>query len=417
MSEGFTPTVRKIVEVVRTRISQGLYPTGNSLPSEGELAAELKVSRGSIRAAIAALVRTGELDKARHSRPFVAKPFAGCRASSNTDVHVWVAQTIRDETSVPFLQGISRELAGTPLRMIVHEPSYFVENIVQADERKFLTELSDRPNVAGAIIWRDVFAENADAVVPLLKKDIPIIFVDSPAPGGLETDFVGTSNVASAKRCVKHLLDQGHCRIVCISDTDIPVPLKDRVKGYWRAMRQAGLDAPGSDLFAKFIVPPLSSCDGVWNDPLRGVYARSLNKDCFYSDLAHRIVVDLLKIDPLPTALFVTYDILACWIWAVLEGKGISVPDQISIVGFDWRAQWDKSLADALDTAVQDFEGFGRHAVELLLDRIAGEAPASTRHVLLDAPLIVRSSTATPRPLRPERILAASVQGAGALDK
>ncbi len=416
MSEEFTPTVRKVVEVIRTRISEGSYSVGDFLPPESDLAAELRVSRGSVRAAIEALVDSREVDKARHSRPIVSAPVGRYNASEKTDVHVWVAQTIRDDTSVPFLQGISHELAGTSLRMVVHEPTYFVENIVQADERKFLIELLDRPNVAGAIVWRDVYAEDSDAVAPLLKKGIPIVFVDAPAPGGLQTDFVGTMNVAAAKRCVKYLLDQGHRRIVCVSDTDIPSPISDRIKGYWRGMRQAGLDAPGSTLFAKCVIPSAKSSDDVWSDPLGGVYARSLNKDCFYSDLAHRIVVELLEIDPLPTALFVTYDILACWIWAVLEGRGISVPDQISIVGFDWRAQWDKGLEDALDTAAQDFEGFGRHAVELLLDRISGEAPASTRQVLLDAPLVVRSSTATPRLLRPGQALVATVPGEEALD-
>jgi LacI family transcriptional regulator len=162
-------------------------------------------------------------------------------------------------------------------------------------------------------------------------------------------------------------------------------------------------------MFAKCIIPALGDGDGLWNDPLGGVYARSLNKDSFYSDLAHRIVVEILELDPLPTALFVTYDILACWIWAVLEGKGIRIPEQMSIVGFDWRAQWDKSLADELDTAAQDFEGFGRHAVELLLDRISGEAPTSPRHVLLDAPLVIRSSTVSPPSSRSSIVLATSV--------
>jgi len=118
--------------------------------------------------------------------------------------------------------------------------------------------------------------------------------------------------------------------------------------------------------------------------------------------------MEVLTIDPLPTALFVTYDVLAFWIWALLEGMGIQVPEQMSIVGFDWRAQWDKAVADELTTASQDFEGFGSHAVELLIDRISGQSPPTPRHILLDAPLIIRSSTATPSSSRPEVHLAAT---------
>jgi LacI family transcriptional regulator len=412
MSDNFTPTVRIVVEAVRSRVSDGTYRVGSSLPSETELASDFQVGRGSIRTAIEALVESGELEKARHSRPIVARPFPRTPESDKTDVYVWVAQTIREDTSVPFLQGISRELAGTQYRTVVHEPSVYVENIVQADERKFLLDLMRNPNVAGAIIWRDTFADHAEVVAQLISQRIPLVFVDSKAPGGLLTDHVGTANASAAKRCVKHLLDLGHRRIVCVTDTDIPTALVDRVKGYWRAMRQAGLGAPGQHtLVGKCIVPPLASDVTLHNDPLGGVYARSLDKDCFYSDLAHRVVMEILAMDPLPTALFVTYDVLASWVWAILEGQGIRVPEQMSIVGFDWRAQWDRSFVDELATAAQDFEGFGRHAVELLLDRIAGEAPEAPRHVLLDAPFVIRSSTATPPLNRPETQLAVNATG------
>lgn len=401
-----------IVDAVRARILNGAYRVGGSLPSETELAVEFQVGRGSIRTAIEALVASGELDKVRHSRPSVARAINRSPESRKTDVYVWLAQTIREDTSVPFLQGISRELAGTPYRTVVHEPSVFVENVVQADERKFLLDLTRNPNAAGAIIWRDVFADHSDVVGQLLNQGMPLVFVDSVAPGGLQTDHVGTANVAAAKRCVKHLLDLGHRRIVCITDTDLPPAISDRIKGYWRAMRQAGLGAPGQNsLFGKCIVLPLSNGVTFYDDPLAGVYARSLDKDCFYSDLAHRLVMEILAVDPLPTALFITYDVLASWVWAVLEGQGIRVPEQMSIVGFDWRAQWDRSFADELATAAQDFEGFGRHAVELLIDRIAGDAPDSARHVLLDAPFVTRSSTAALQLSRPDLTLAGSVSG------
>jgi LacI family transcriptional regulator len=412
MADDFTPTVRTIVESIRSRILDGTYRVGASLPSETELAVDLQVGRGSVRKAIEVLTESGEIERERYSRPLVARTFSRIPDATKTEVYVWVAQTIRDDSSVPFLQGISRELAGTQYRMVVHEPSFFVESVVQADERKFLQEVMRQPNAAGAIIWRDVFADQSDVVEQLLEREIPLVFVDSMAPGGLLADHVGTSNAAAAKRIVKHLLDQGHRRIVCITDTDIPHALTERVKGYWRAMRQAGLLVPEqSGLFGKVIIPPPGSGEGVWNDPMGGVYARFLDTNSFYSDLAHRIVSEVLALDPLPTALFVTYDVLAFWIWALLEGQGIRVPEQMSIVGFDWRAQWDKSVADELTTASQDFEGFGRHAVELLLDRISGEFPATPRHVLLDAPLIIRSSTATPHSSRPEVHLAASTSG------
>jgi len=388
VTNSHTPTVRTVVESIRSRILDGTYRAGGSLPSEAELASAFQVGRGTIRKAIEILAESGHIERERHSRPIVTQPFNRAKDGDFTEVHVWVAQTIRDDTSVPFLQGISRGLSGTPFRMVVREPSFYVEDVVRSDEKHFLLDLIDSPKAAGAVIWRDVFADNAEAVARVAKKGIPLVFVDSPAPGNLPIDYVGTANSTSAKRCVERLIDLGHRRIVCIADSEIPPAASDRIKGYNRAMTQAGLSSN-----ARCIIPPPGECNHHWNDRLGGVYARVLDKTSFYSDLAHEIVSEILSIDPLPTALFVTHDILACWVWAVLAGKGVLIPEQISIVGFDWRARWDRALADELDTAAQDFEGFGTHAIELLLDRITGESCVAARHILLDAPLIIRSST------------------------
>ena len=111
-------------------------------------------------------------------------------------------------------------------------------------------------------------------------------------------------------------------------------------------------------------------------------------------DIASRIVRTILDMNPRPTAVFVGYDILAYWICAQLEGAGVQIPSQMSVVGFDWRAGRGGTPVDELTTASQDFEGFGRHAANLMLDRVEGGIPRQSRHVLLDAPLVIRSSTA-----------------------
>lgn len=389
MPSSITPTVRAIVDAIRHKIADGAYVRGEPLPAELELAASLSVSRGSVRKAIEFLVEEGDLVRRQHARPVIAggrtESFAG-----RTDIYVWVAQTVADESSLPFIQGVSRGLSGTSYRMVVREPSLNMGTIIQSDEKRFLTDLVREPAVAGAIIWRDAFADNTEEFRQLLNRHIPTVFVDSPAPSGLAADHVGTANVASARRCVEHLLEMGHQRIVCVTDTETSVTLNDRVKGYRRAMRQFGLESVAT------CVMPGPREDEAADDPLGGIYAPVLSKSSLYLSIAHRVVNRILAMDPLPTALFVGYDILAYWICAVLEGRGIHIPEQMSVVGFDWRAHWDKKLADALTTASQDFEGFGRHAADLLLDRIAGEAPAAPRHILLDAPLIVSTSTAPP---------------------
>jgi DNA-binding LacI/PurR family transcriptional regulator len=388
-----TPTVRSIVEAVREQIRDGSLAPGRRLPSEMELAGQFRVSRGSVRKAIEMLVDAGDVARRPHSRPTIAGSRTPVRLASKTDVYVWVAQTIADDSSLPFLQGISKGLAGTQYRMAVREPSMQVGNVIRADERQFLSDLMHKPSAAGAIIWRDVWANDEDVIEELIDSGLPVVFVDSAAPAGLQADHVGTGNIASARRCVEHLLELGHRRVVCVTESDIPQTLTDRVTGYYRAMRQAGLEEYAQCIVRDRVELP----EGIEKPIGSGIYGRSLAKGSAYHEIAHRVVLKILALDPLPTALFIGYDVLAYWVCAVLEGYGVKIPEQMSVVGFDWRAHWDKNLADALTTASQDFEGFGRYSADLVLDRIEGSAPSAARHVLLDAPLIIRSSTATPQ--------------------
>jgi LacI family transcriptional regulator len=164
--------------------------------------------------------------------------------------------------------------------------------------------------------------------------------------------------------------------------------VKERMKGYNRAMRQAGLEGMAREIVASEL-PELRGSEV----RLAGQYVRVIKNNEYFSKLASQAVEEILSAPTRPTALFVCHDVMAFWMCAMLEARGVSIPDEISVVGFDWIARWDVAIPDTLTTAYQDFAGFGRHAVNLLLDRLNGEAPAESRHVLLDAPLVVRAST------------------------
>lgn len=164
MSQPRTSTVQTVMDALRTGILEGTYRVGTSLPSEQSLATQLNVSRGSIRKAIDNLIQSGELARRPHSSPVVSGRASRVTQPDQTDVYIWLAQTVRENTSLPFLQAISAELAGTPYRMVTREPSFFVTDVVRADERTFLQDLLKKPHVAGAIIWRDAFADHSEEI-------------------------------------------------------------------------------------------------------------------------------------------------------------------------------------------------------------------------------------------------------------
>lgn len=385
------PIAVAAVEGLRALIRSGEFEPGDPIPAEQSLTEILKVSRGSVRHAINALVESGEVIRQPHCRPVVGNFRQKSRKRNGLDVHVWVSHPISDGATLMFLKGISLGLNGTPYRMLVREPTWFTGEHVQAEERAFLAGLTEFEDVAGAILERDAGAENGDVVQQLLKEEIPLVFVDCPPPDDLPADYVGTANITSARRGVEHLLELGHRRIACLVESELSRVTRDRILGYRRAMMHAGLEGNVHCLVG----------DQLSEVPRRlhpaGIFAPRCNVDGPYARWSHSLVNEVLSMPDRPTALFVGCDVLALWVVALLEGAGVRVPQDMSVVAFDWLARWEPAIPDFLTTAGQDFEGFGRYAVDLLLDRLTGVSPAVPRQVLFPAPLVVRSST-SPRP-------------------
>ncbi|AIE83696.1 transcriptional regulator [Fimbriimonas ginsengisoli Gsoil 348] len=375
-------------EGLRAWIREGRLRAGDTLDSEHRLAETLGVSRGTIRLAIDVLVSTGELTRRPHSRPVIGMLGDRSSGSEGLDVYVWVSHPISDHASLMFMRGVSLGLKGTPYRMIVREPTRFYGGHVPSDERQFLIDLLENEGAAGAIIQRDAAGKNAEAAKTLLRAGKPLVFVDSPPPEGVDADYVGSSNLAAARQCVEHLIELGHQRIACLMESDETDVTNQRTKGYWRAMRLGGLEDRGVCLIAGALAN-----EGRHLHPA-GRFAPRCATHGAYLEWSQRLVAAVLALPERPTAVFVGCDVLAHSVGALLEGAGVRIPEDMSIVGFDWLARWESAQIDDLTTASQDFEGFGRQSADLLLDRLTGEASATPRHVLLPAPLVVRSSTA-----------------------
>jgi LacI family transcriptional regulator, galactose operon repressor len=387
MESATSPTVRIALEAMRSHIRNGTYRAGGFLPPETELASTLGVSRGTIRRAIEVLVSTGEISKRAYSRPMI-EARAMPPIATGTEIHVWISHPIADGATLQFLRGISWGLMGTNYRLVIREPNRFFGDYVKSEEREFLTDLLKNDNAVGAIIERDPWAECDDVYAKLIERGKHLVFVDIPAPVGLAADHVGTANLAAARQIVQHLQELGHSRILFVADSDLPPTNQERIKGYWRGMQQAGTTGLGQVIIAN----ALPQYEGE-RMPVAGVFSRILPKGVKLQDWAQRAAREILAMETLPTAIFVNCDVMAYWVCAFLEGAGLSIPGDISVVGFDWLGRWEDPANDVLTTASQDFEGFGTHAADLLLDRITGDPYPAPRHVILPAPLVIRAST------------------------
>jgi LacI family transcriptional regulator len=108
------------------------------------------------------------------------------------------------------------------------------------------------------------------------------------------------------------------------------------------------------------------------------------------------MVLDLLDRNPPPTAVFCVNDVLAFGAIDGARSRGLRVPDDLWVVGFDdiGLASWESLSLTTVRQPIQDMADIG---VQYLLERISGEAPAQFRHTRLPVELVIRGSTGGPR--------------------
>jgi len=200
--------------------------------------------------------------------------------------------------------------------------------------------------------------------VPAGLAQGPLVLLDA-RPVNRSAPFVVPDEEGGARAAVTELTDHGHRRIGFATDAD-PVPAaRGRLAGYRCALRAAGLP----------------------EDP-----ALVVTED---SDTAggHRAVGRLLDLPDPPTAVFCFNDRMAMGAYRAVRERGLSVPGDVSVVGFDDQELIAAALSPGLTTVALPHYGMGEWAVETLLALVAADgAAAADRHVLMPCPLVRRDS-------------------------
>ncbi|MER6349415.1 LacI family DNA-binding transcriptional regulator [Streptomyces sp. NPDC001595] len=231
-------------------------------------------------------------------------------------------------------------------------------------ERGWLDKLAVRGS-AGVLFN---LAELTDSQYTWLEQHrIPFVMIDpvlEPPPGVVS---VGAANWQGGVTATEHLLSLGHERIAVLTGRRRTLCSGARLAGYRSALASAGL-------------------------PHRPEYVRHAGFD---EAVARLCMLELLDLPQPPTAVFVCSDRMALGVYDALAERGLAVPDDISVVGFDDlpEARW---AAPALTTVRQPLAEMAATALRLLVRMMDGERPESTR-TELSTRLVVRASTAPPR--------------------
>lgn len=202
--------------------------------------------------------------------------------------------------------------------------------------------------------------EKQSLVETLNKLDIPLISLDSWMEG-LSCPGISFYHSKGGYFATKHLIELGHTKIGCISGKNGNYSSDRRLKGYKKALEEVGLT-----------YNPTYVCEGDYQ------YKSGYNcgKKLLETDI---------------TAIFVSNDLMAYGVYLAAKEKGVKIPEELSIIGFD-DLFFSSMLSVPLTTIRQSVDTLGELACDLLFKRIKKET-LDQDFIQLEPDLVIRSST------------------------
>jgi DNA-binding LacI/PurR family transcriptional regulator len=263
-----------------------------------------------------------------------------------------------DPAAPAFLRGVARGMQKAPLGLLLLSDSRYRDEAART-----VREAA----VDGFIVYSA--PRNDPRVEAALARRLPAVTVDQPRDE--PTPFVGIDDRAAARAAAAHVRELAHERVGVLSFIRASIARErscstiERLAGY-----KQGLGA-------------------AWDDDLVRICRPNA------AEPAHRAALELLRLPEPSTAILAMSDVLALGALQAADELGVSVPVELSLVGFD-----DSPAAalatPPLTTVAQPHEEKGRLATERLLRAIEHRAEPESRpaRVILPTELVVRESTA-----------------------
>lgn len=191
--------------------------------------------------------------------------------------------------------------------------------------------------------------------------DIPVVVMDW-GPMLFASDKIQDNSLSGGYIATNYLIECGHKEIGCITGPLIRHQAQMRYEGYKRAVLEAGLE-----INPQWIVESDFECEGGYE---------AFNR--------------ILENGPLPSSIFVSNDMMAMGVLNAAHEKGIRIPEDVSIMGYD-DIHIARFMSPALTTVHQPKYRLGKVAVETLLKKLEKET-LEPQVVQLDPTLVVRKS-------------------------
>jgi len=224
-------------------------------------------------------------------------------------------------------------------------------------ENNYISQMLEK-RVDGIIIF-SAYQDNT-SLITRAKNIIPLVSVQSAFD---DTDCVNTNDEDGAYNAVDYLIKLGHRKIAFLVYTYNNSTISNRTKGYLKAHKNNNVPVNKDYIIATGFMPN------------SGFYMAN----------------ELLDRHPDVTAIFAYNDRIALDAYLALQARGVRIPDDISIVGYD-----DVGIASLvspkLTTVSQPFYEIGKNAAELILKRIKENRKSTPQTILLPTKLVIRDS-------------------------
>lgn len=186
----------------------------------------------------------------------------------------------------------------------------------------------------------------------LVDSEIPVVTIDHVFH---ETISVTSNNVKGIADLVRYAYDMGHRRVAYIHGADSSVT-RERIRGFYRAAEDLGLRVPDEYV-----------------------------DECEYRDLAHaaECTEKMLDLPDPPSCILYPDDFTAIGGINVIKGRGLKIPDDMSVVGYDGTS-YGMLMEPQLTTLRQDTEQLGRLATEKLIELIEKPKTTLKEHIVVD---------------------------------
>ncbi|WP_432710821.1 LacI family DNA-binding transcriptional regulator [Pedobacter sp.] len=268
---------------------------------------------------------------------------------------------------VPRLNSLFMSSVLSGIEKIVNNAGY---NLIIA--QSFEQEAKERANtitmfnsrVDGLIVSLSSDTKDFTHFDTFIKKGIPIVFFDRIAKE-IDATKVLIDNFKAGYTATSHLLDQGCKEILHITGNITRNVYKDRFEGYKKALEERKIDFDPALFFS--------------NDLSEQAVQQTIN--------------EVLRRNKLPDGLFITNDSAAAYALTILKQAGLSVPNDIAIVGFN-NDLISQVTEPAITTINYPGNEMGETIARIILNRLDDDTdPSFTSTVTLNSALVIRASS------------------------